>query len=236
MNAMRKRIPVLLLPLLAAVAVASVGAGETKESLGGRVGWGRLIMESNIWNAHSDRDHGLADFIRKQTTLNIDPHWRGVHPGRLEDLCTVPLIYVKDLSFVHNQTHLKNIAQYVQRGGFLCIDACATPSVTPDLDAYYQKNRDLLEKLIPGAEVRLLPEDHAIYHCYFDIRRDEILTPDMTSRQKWKHDGLHGVFLGERMLGIISMDGLECGWPERPHRVQGCMKLIVNIYIYAMTR
>jgi hypothetical protein len=37
------------------------------------------------------------------------------------------------------------------------------------------------------------------------------------------------------MVAVISMYGLECGWPQTPKRAPGCMKFILNIYIYAMT-
>jgi hypothetical protein len=48
--------------------------------------------------------------------------------------------------------------------------------------------------------------------------------------------GLIGIFQGDRMIAAICTDGLECGWPETPQRATGCMRMIVNIYVYAMTR
>jgi hypothetical protein len=37
------------------------------------------------------------------------------------------------------------------------------------------------------------------------------------------------------MVAVISMYGLQCGWPQTPMRVAGCMKCIVNMYVYAMS-
>ncbi|HEX2852616.1 MAG TPA: DUF4159 domain-containing protein [Opitutaceae bacterium] len=194
-----------------------------------------MITKSRYWNFHTDRDPILAGFIRKETTLNIDPTWYSVDPARLDQLCAIPFIYVKDLAYVRSKTELQNIREYLQRGGFLCIDACTTPPRTPDMEVYLRTNRDILQRLIPGVEILRLPETHAIYHCYFKVQPGDFFPlPNGTPRSR-EHDGLYGVFEGKRMVGVISMYGLECGWPESPARKPGCMKMIVNIYVYAMT-
>lgn len=230
-----------LWPTIGRLVVVTVALGSithaqpVSEPRGGRVAWARMITPSPYWNFHTDRDPGLANFIRKETTLNIDPTWYSVSPAHLEQLCRIPLIYVKDLSHVRSDAELQNIQEYLKRGGFLCIDACSTPPRTPDMEVYFRRNREILERLIAGSEVRQLPENHAIYHCYFDVQRDAI-QPPKKQRPTDEHEGLYGVFDGQRMTGIISMYGLECGWPETPARVPACMKMIVNIYVYAMTR
>lgn len=222
--------------LAGAIASGCVGRAESAaEPRGGRVAWGRMITQSAYWNFHSDRDPSLARFIRKETTLNIDPTWYAVNPSNLEQLCRIPLIYVKNLSDVRREADLQNIREYLRRGGFLCIDACSTPPRTPDMEVYFRTNRDILQRLIPGAEVRSLPETAAIYHCYFGVQRADLYPPGNRS-SPGEHQGLYGVFDGKRMVGVISMYGLECGWPETPARQPGCMKMIVNIYVYAMTR
>jgi hypothetical protein len=227
---------VRLVVVLAAARLGAVRAEEpTTVPRGGRVAWARLITHSAYWDIHADCDPALANFIRKETTLNIDPTWFSVSPARLDQLCRIPLIYVKDLSYVRGEGDLQNIREYLQRGGFLCIDTCAQPPRTTDMEVYFRTNRDIARRVIAGAEVRPLPETHAIYHCYFGVQRGDIYTPK-SRPLTGEHDGLYGVFDGERMVGVISMYGLECGWLAVPDRKAGCMKMIVNIYVYAMTR
>src|SRR5205085_650812 len=84
--------------------------------------------------------------------------WYSVSPAHLDQLCRIPLIYVKDLSYVRAESDRQNIREHLQRGGFLCIDARSTPPRTPDMEAYSRTNRDILQRLIPGAEVRRLLE------------------------------------------------------------------------------
>jgi hypothetical protein len=53
----------------------------------------------------------------------------------------------------------------------------------------------------------------------------------------WAKFGLRGVMIGNRMAGIISMSGLQCGWAgmiQPPGYGVKCMRMLVNIYIWAM--
>jgi hypothetical protein len=222
---------------LLALNTATLPADEAGHK-GGRVGWARLVTPDNQWSLHSDQDPKLATFIRGQTTLNIDPVWYSVEPDNVEKLCAYPFIYVKELFRVTDPGHLKNIQEYLRRGGFICIDPCVngfSPQQKADL---IQKTATLFKGLFPNCEVRELPDDHEIFHCYFSVTVDELYTPDMLSRGAIKPPriGMNGVFLDGRLIGVISITGLECGWPETPQRVPGCMKVIVNTYVYAMTR
>jgi hypothetical protein len=67
---------------------------------------------------------------------------------------------------------------------------------------------------------------------------DDVITADMIRLGVKRPDSIamQGVFQGERMIAVISTRGLECGWPQTPLRAPGCMKMIVNAYVYAMTR
>jgi hypothetical protein len=92
--------------------------------------------------------------------------------------------------------------------------------------------------LIPGTVLRELPDTHEIYRCYFDVKVDDLFPKGLISSgpPKPPRIGLQGVFLGDRMIAVVGTNGLECGWPQTPQRQPGCMKMIVNMYVYAMTR
>lgn len=202
------------------------------------MGWARLITPTREWAVHSDRDPKLASFIHSQTTLNIDPVWHGVAPDNVNALGAYPYIYAKDLTQIQNQQHLQNMKEYLNRGGFFFIDPCVTRFTEADKSELIQKHTRLFKSLFPDCSVLELPEDHEIFRCYFSVTVDSLYTPDMIriGRIKKPHLSLRGVFRNERLIAVISTDGLECGWPETPQREAGCMKMIVNSYIYAMTR
>ncbi|HWA25049.1 MAG TPA: DUF4159 domain-containing protein [Lacunisphaera sp.] len=214
-------------------------AGELAEPpRGGRVGWARLITSEARWNLHSDQDPKLAAFIRSETSLNIDPTWYSVDPVDLEKLCAYPFVYVKDLTRVRGPKAVDNLAEYLRRGGFIFVDPCTTSFSASDLARFKRQHTELFARLSPGCNVRELPDTHELYRCYFTVTVDDIFSADMIRAGATKPPSLGtlGVFAGERLMAVISTSGLECGWPQTPGRTAGCMKFIVNSYIYAMTR
>ena len=225
------------LALLAATAI-TLGAARSKtgEQLRAEpVDWARLITPNQDWNVHADRDPGLAQFIRENTSLDIHRSPQSADPANLDDLCRHPFIYAKDLRWVSDASQLANLGEYLRRGGFLCVDACATEAVNPDMEIYLRANSAIFKQIFPKADIRKLPPTHGIYHCYFNLSRADVYTSDMGNQARCANYGLYGVFVDHRMVAVISMYGLECGWPQTPLRTSGCMKFILNIYVYAMT-
>jgi hypothetical protein len=215
------------------VTPSLIGAAQPR---GGHVDWARLITPDRDWDIHGDHDPELANFIRTNTNLDIPSTSNSADPGNLDQLCRYPFIYAKNLKPVRNAAQLANIREYLRRGGFICIDACGYSSTTsPDLQAYFLDNYDIFKRMFPAVEVRQLRENHGVYNCYFKVRESDIFTPDIGWPVREQYYGLYGVFVDHRMVAVISMYGLECGWPQSPQRIPGCMKLILNIYIYAMT-
>lgn len=202
---------------------------------GDRVDWARLITPNKDWDVHGDRDPALAQFIRENTSLDIQRSRAPANPANLDELCRHPFIYAKDLRWVSEATQLTNIGEYLRRGGFMCVDACATEAVNPDMEIYLRDNSVIFKRIFPEAEIRKLPETHGIYNCYFKLSRADVYTADMGNQARCANYGLYGVYVGDRMVAVISMYGLECGWPQTPKRSPGCMKFILNMYMYAMT-
>jgi len=221
------------------LGLAVTGLGDTPlPSRGGRVGWARLMTPAGQSGIHSDQDPKLAKFIGEETSLNIDPGWHTVEPEDLAKLCAFPFVYVKDLAAISSSRDLENMAEYLQRGGFVFVDPCVNGYSEGRRDAFVQRHAEWFARVIPGSVVRELPDGHDIYRCYFNVGVDDVYSPDMIrgGEPKHSHIGLLGVFQGDRVIAVISMSGLECGWPQTPGRAPGCMKMIVNAYVYAMTR
>jgi hypothetical protein len=222
-------------------AIASrllLGWNATADPRGGRVGWARLITSDAGWGVHSDQDPKLASFIRSQTSLNIDPIWYSVRPSDLKELCAYPFVYVKDLTRVSDPSGESNLQEYLRRGGFICVDPCTARFSAVETELFFEKHEKWFARLFPTAVIRTLPDAHEIFRCYFTVGVDDLFTPDMirAGAVKPPQIGMRGVFEGDHLIAVISTSGLECGWPQTPQRMPGCMKLIVNAYVYAMTR
>lgn len=230
-----------VLTLLAAVcfALTSINAAASPEPRGGHVGWARIVTPNTAWNRHAETDPVLTQFIRKQTSLNIDPTWYSADPASVDQLCNYPLIFTNNLTDIVNPAHWKNLQEYLRRGGFIFVDSCINTTITPDPDVFLERHIALIKTIAPGATVKELPANHDIYHQYFTMTE----TPPHTFmrniyNKQWARHGLYGVFDGDRLISLISLSGLQCGWAgtyTRPH-AEECMKMVVNIYVYAMTR
>lgn len=229
---------ILVVAVAAGLPRATCAADAAPAARGGRVGWARLITPDSGWGIHNDQDPKLASFIRTQTTLNIDPVWYSVDPENLEKLCAYPFVYAKNLLPVSDRSELKNIQEYLRRGGFLCIDPCTANFSVADRENFMRRHAEWFARMIPGSFLRELPDSHPIFRCYFSVGVEDLFTPDMIrlGAVRPASIGMQGVFLGDRLIAVISTSGLECGWPQTAQRVPGCMKMIVNAYVYAMTR
>ncbi|MEA3187286.1 MAG: hypothetical protein QOD99_1116 [Chthoniobacter sp.] len=132
-----------------------------------RVDLARLLTPDRDWQVHRDRDAPLAQFIREKTSLDLRMSPQPADPAHLDQMCGYPFIYAKDLRWVTDPARLANIGEYLRRGGFLCVDACATPGVNPDMEVCLRANCAIFQRMFPEAEFRKLPETHGIYTCFF---------------------------------------------------------------------
>jgi hypothetical protein len=234
----------LLFPLVFCAGISLAAAAEKVELRGDRVGWARLKTPSEWWMRHANGDPALMKFIREHTSLNIDPTWYVAEADKLDDLCKYPLLFSQGIHVLAKTSARTNVAEYVRRGGFLLVDACCHPGATPDSEVFLAQHVQLLGEILPEARVVLLPPEHPIYRCYFEIpdhQPPHTFYGHVYNAAKAKL-GLHGIMIGSRMVGLISLSGLQCGWsplgdipPPVGHDL-ACMKMLVNLYVFAMTQ
>lgn len=227
--------------LLACAALPSLlDARPGAPHRGGRVGWARLKTPASHWQRHTGSDATLSGFIRESTTLNIDPEWSAADPASLDELCAYPFIFSTGLRPIDDPAALENLAEYLQRGGFLLVDSCINRNITPDPDEFLRANSSVFRSLLPGAEVRMLPADHAVYSNYFEpAARPPHTYAENVYEERWARHGLYGVFQRGRLASVISLSGLQCGWDRMvspPGHPEECMRMVVNLYVYAMTQ
>ena len=225
-----------------AVATGGIGSMSAQSSpadsgivvRGGRVGWARLITGSRSWSVHQANDPALADFVRTQTSLNIDPKCYPVDPSKVAQLCEYPFIFTNNLTDVHDPKQLENLREYLRRGGFIYIDRCVNLSFSLPQETFYSRHLALFARWLPGLEVKEIPVSDDIFSCYFSVKPDQ--KPLRTGFGEPGHNGIYGVYDHGRMIVLLSLANYQCGWPDMAGRREACMKMITNIYVYAMTR
>jgi hypothetical protein len=217
------------------------GAVERNNLRSERVGWARLKTASQSWMRHANGDPGLMRFIREHTSLNIDPTWQVADVENLDEMRQYPLLFSQGIHVLQTAASKSNVVEYIHRGGFLLVDACCNPGATPSEEEFLAQHIQLLGGILPKAKVVLLPPEHPVYRCFFNIpdhHPPHTFYGHVYNARKAKH-GLHGIMIGNRMAGLISLSGMQCGWspmgtlPPPGHR-EDCMKMLVNIYVYAM--
>jgi hypothetical protein len=212
---------------------------------GDRVGWARLKTPDPQWKRHAGSDPVLMNFFRNETTLNIDPVWYVADADNLGELCRYPFLFSQGVGVISGQTEQSDIAEYIRRGGFLLVDACHDIHVTPDFDEFLRQQIEFYATALPEARVESLPATHDVYRCHFQIpdgRPPHTFMSNIYDPKKAAH-GLYGVMIGSRLAGIISLCGWQCGWdhveypsPSPVGTDVACMRMLVNVYIYAMTQ
>lgn len=243
MHTANTRIPFIVILVMVALGFVRPASGQTSHNeaipRGGRVGWARLRTPDQYWQRHSEADHRLSTFIRRETSLNMDPTWYSANAASLEDLCTYPFIFANSLAAVNSAQAQANLIEYLKRGGFIVVDACINHTINPDPDRFLAKNSAAFSALLPGCVVRQLPPEHEIYSCFFKMSEIPPHTyHDGQFDRRWARHGLYGVFMGDHMISIITLSGLQCGWAgvraTSSNHSEECMKMMVNIYVYAM--
>jgi hypothetical protein len=142
----------------AARALAAV-PGNNNDFRGGKVEWARLHNPGVYWNRHAEADPELLDFIRRNTTLNIDPVWRAASPKILPDLCNYPFLFTDRVENLP-AADARNLAEYLRRGGFLFIDCCCNTGINPSPDAYLANQLKFLQAMLPEAHIEAMPDNH----------------------------------------------------------------------------
>ncbi len=220
-------------------SVCSASVKETDKLRGDRVGWARLRTPSAWWDRHAQGDPIPMKFLRENTTLNIDSAWRAASAEQLDTLTEFPFLFTQEIDSIQSESGRASLAEYLRRGGFVLLDTCINASINPNPDACLQRQIATFTAILPEAKVFPLPATHAIYHCHFQFPEGR---PPHTFHEnifdaRWNQHGLYGVQTGQRLAGVITLSGLQCGWARErvpPGHGDLCMRMLVNIYVYAM--
>ena len=242
MSVRPNRIRFLRFLIVALLAGAAGRAAVPMERFrGGKVEWTRLQTSDQYWNRHSNGDGILLSLMRMNTSLNIARIWHAVRADDLEALAAYPFVYAADVSVVSDE-EAQNLVEYLKRGGFLFVDCCINKSINKDPRIFLQRQTDLLTRHWPEVRVVELEPKHEVYSIYFRFENGPPMTREVGSWSMKENFPLWTIMVGDRVVGMISLSGLQCAWsgvgvgngyPDQPIEA---MKMATNIYLYAMSR
>ena len=131
------------------------GMGEAYYAYDGRV-WAR--WETDFPEGDDNFSHRLSQLTRIQTAK-----FAASRMLTATDLGDFPLLYMSDPGYmVVTKEERAAFANYLANGGFVWVDDFWG-------DAEWQQFADVMRKVLPGREWRVLTADHPIFHTVFDL-------------------------------------------------------------------
>ena len=189
---------------------------------GTRVEWARLRADAPYWDRHAAFDSVFLEFMGAHTSLNIDPEAHWVRADAVDQLCAFPFIFAANIEALDPRGRA-NLAEYLRRGGFILMDLCLEPSITPNTKESVLDEIRLLLPEFPNLHVTGLRPSHPVFSSYFQLQG--------------KSNQLAAIYDGKRVIGMLSLSGLQCDLANfhRIHTPVGAAQLLTNIYVYALT-
>lgn len=186
------------------------------------------------WNNHRHDAANLTAYAEKAWDMNLT--WQVVHPqnATVEDLLQTPVLYISGSKSPQLLPYAKKIRDFIDRGGFLFVEAACR-----DSDKFDEGFRELVTRIFPESEYRLQPmsPSHPIW------RTEELTRPESPYVGK-----LWSIEYGCRTSVIYSAEDLSCYWElNRPEQVASFPKQVqqriadantigINVLTYATNR
>ena len=191
---------------------------------------------------------GLTEAVNKYTNIRAKMDDHLLLDSR--KLFETPFVYVvADNAFELTKIEMKNFGDYLRNGGFAVLDN-GTPE--HEFGQAEASLRQMLKSTL-GAQAKFLPipNDHPLYHCFFDFDDGPPLGAESqmtqttttgvqgeTARNAYMAkpvDYLEGIWLGERLVAIYSDKGYGVKW-KRFSNNDPQLKMGVNFVVYALTQ
>jgi len=190
----------------------------------------------------------LVEAVNRYTNINakVDTHLYLDSRKIFE----TPFVYVTaDKAFELTDIERKNFGDYLRKGGFAVID-----NGTPEYEfgqAEASLRQMLKDSLGADAQFLPIPNEHPMYHCFFDfddgppqgaeIQMVQTTTTGAqgeTARNSSMAKAVHyleGIWLDERLVAVYSDKGYAIKWKELSNN-EPQLKMGVNLVVFALTQ
>lgn len=183
----------------------------------------------------SDADLQLLEALEKATTLKVNKKINVISLEKMDEICNFPLIFIHaQEEAVLNEKEVKNLKDYIKRGGFVFIDDCVNER--EDYDSFFRTmKREIETKVFPEKRMTKISNNHEIYKCFYTL-------PNGTPYIQGKDQGGWGYFDEKDKLRIfMCATDIQCGWKEKYAGFWGAdkrleaIKMGINIIMYVLT-
>jgi len=186
------------------------------------------------WN----KDPGDAPMLVKLANEALDLNYgqkRAPLRALPADPAQFPIFYFTGSDdFVLSEDEVTKLREFVLAGGTVWGDTCFGD---PDFFGAFTRE---MGRVLPGRQWRPLPDDHPLFHCYYDVDEVAYTRPVPEAESGNGRPVFFALDVGERTAVILSRYDLSCGWDghvrEGACSVQprDARRLGVNMVAYAL--
>lgn len=183
----------------------------------------KVKLQPNVRDENPD--NGLAEHFNALVDLDS-----------FESMRRFPLLFMMGTgAFRINQRRLDVLKEYVESGGAVLMDECASPRRA---DEFYKSSYLSLVAMFGQEKVRPILEDHEVYRNVYDLTQGNFRRWE---RPNGASPGNVGVFLGDRLAVVLCDSDIHCGWTDprdrwnkRAYHEEG-IKTGINIVTYFLS-
>ena len=188
------------------------------------------IRYPDAWDVYPDADANLRRQLRRLTNINVSEEPVVVSLDDLEGLVKYPFVFATDeRHFRFSKKQEDNLTEFLRRGGFILGDDC----VWQNQSLFFRDFRAMMNRVWPDNPMRRVPDDHPLYHCYFDL-------PKGLPYLQGEDLGAWATFdrRSDRILTLLTPTDIHCGWTCRffgPEKNMEAFKMGINIIVYYLS-
>ncbi len=194
----------------------------------------QLIQDRNRMHLYPYALPSLLQDLSDRTALNMDPQPIIISSFEDPQLFDAPLLYVnfgQRTDWNLTPAEIKNLRNYLDRGGFMLIDAGISAEFLRDKAASqhhsfaeWQARPELvevMERIYPGRTFDPLPRDHELYRIFYQGLPDPTILPDTVREfvvnEKWPNGTYSMVAMKVNgRISVLATPIVAMGWGKTP--------------------
>ena len=130
------------------------------------------------WHDFPFSDEFVTSMVEEVTGVRTDSNSHINVELESPDIFKYPFLYISEPGFMRlNDIEVKNLGEYIRRGGFIMADDFREPGCLPDGENEWEIFRHYISLAAPEYKLVRLDASHPIFHQFFDIDSLDQQTP-----------------------------------------------------------
>jgi hypothetical protein len=215
----------------AETAPAPASPALAKPASGSEVRIGQLVGGQAMGRNYAEALPSLLRHVREETTLNVVPEpvvLSSFEDERLLELSFVYANFADRADWTFTEAERSNLKGYLERGGFLFIDAGITAAFLRENAHFGQHHsfgewearpevKEAFAPVFPGKEFTPLKRSHGLYRAFYEGLPDTTILPDTVRRyveqEKWPDGTYSAVALQlNGRIAVLVTPIIAMGW------------------------